>query len=403
MIYKSYYLYIISDAYYVIDILNRIASNTGVHIDDRALAVEYYSYITTFNPLDYDETDEMNKEYLFDNRNQTNDMLTYDELYNFIQRVASDQLYKLPKGLTQFMKITTIDIASMIEKAIDINFISNHFKQTDLVISSFELNEMYYIQRYIRKGSDQVYDSLQGYNYYFDVQSSFDQTFASNAFTVSTGTPISTGVGSEDVEPKGSNTNNPIKDIDKLAQELAPFYQVSTERSSSHNYFAFTYSSIALTEQNFYGEKDITVINCGVTINTDACLKTYFHTTHPTYTTKEMLTTIGLGLTILGSIALAFTPAGWVTYAVAGLTYGIYAATLIYYCAATYNTSKRASQTLSDMRTAFYNEGIPGYGPVFDTGDKGEIENINRIPKEGITKYVKSKIPDFQVIIDAQK
>jgi len=403
-IYKSYYMYIISDAYYVVEILNSIAANRNLSNEVRSRAIELYSYITTFNPLDYDEDDEKNKEYLFDDdKNVSNDMLTYNELRTFIATYAPDQVYKLPNGLKQFMKITTIDIASMMEKAIDINFIYNHFRQTDLVISSFELNEMFYIQRYIARKSDAVYDSLQGYNFFFDVQSSFDQTFASNAYTVSTGTPISTAVGSEDTEPKGSNSSNPIKDIDKMAQELAPFYQFSQERASSHNYFAFTYSSLALTEQNFYGEKDISVVNCAVTIRTDACLKTYFYSKHPSYTTKDMITTVGLLASLILTVAASCMPWTWAVYACAGLAYGVMVGIAIYNGVATYNTSKRASETLTNMRNTLYYEGIPGYGAVFDTGDKGEISGVNRIPKDAISDYIETKLPDFQEIIDQQK
>ena len=74
----------------------------------------------------------------------------------------------------------------------------------------------------------------------------------------------------------------------------------------------------------------------------------------------------------------------------------------VYYGVATYNTSKRATKAMSDIRGTFYNKGVNGT-PVFETGDNGEITGINRLSKSEITKYIKGKIPEYDKTIESQK
>ena len=404
MIYKSYYMFVISDAYYVIDILNSIVTNNS-DAAVRAQAIEFYSYITTFNPLDYEDANEKNKEYLFDNDRKSTDMYTYDTLKSFIADHAPDQLYKLPSGVvSKFMKITTIDIASMIEKAIDINFIYNHFKQTDLVISSFELNEMFYIQRYVKNGNDEVYDYVKGFNYFFDVQSAVDATFASNAFTVSTGTPLSTNVGSNSGNASSSQST-PVKNIDKMAQEYASFFQVSKNRASSHNFFAFAYSSIALTEEVYYSEKEINTVNIGVYINPNAVLKTYVYAGHPSYNTKDVITAIIVTIGALLAIASAWFTGGQsltAFYIILGAGTALMAGAGIYNGVASYNTSKRASTAMSAMRAKFFEEGVNGESVIIKGADNA-ITGIRRLSNDDIRGFIENEIHNIDKQINTMK
>ena len=179
---EDYYIYIISDAYYVLDLIDQVYMDPTIDNGTAIWASEVASYIATFNPKNYN-TNGNYPEYLFGG---INSRYTYYELYYTISYYIPDNDLPDPNfyNMETYMKVETIDVLRSSLHAVDANFVPASFTQRDLVISSVELKEMFQNQVGYEDdvfGIDDYYAN-QAYNFYFDAYNYMDITITKDSF-----------------------------------------------------------------------------------------------------------------------------------------------------------------------------------------------------------------------------
>jgi hypothetical protein len=384
--YNSYNIYVISDAFNVLAMIEKmLTTESGISTANRLKLAKYYSYIASYNPNDYASGGEM--KYLFDNTYSSKGTPLSDYQYSVFYKFMKDQLtvygyrYKetandyltmlpLPEDTSQFMKINRIDVASAARSAIQINFIANQFKQTDLVLSVIELKEQYQEQKFVKgrvgaidaiadfgsslwnwvtgKGFKSTIEERQdaygvrAYSYYPAAKGGFTAEGNSPMFSFSDGhianalsfnaseeTPMQVYTGLTD------NLNDPA-----FTASVASIYQMSASRKG--NYFATTTSSATLTNGEFYNNSTnkTTAVKSSISIYTgeDTRLPTKFYELDPEdYKTKHDRVTMIVAIIaevvgIIGCIVAMCTPVGWIATAatiVAGVAVAVTYAALI--------------------------------------------------------------------------
>ena len=448
-IFKNYNLYVISDAYLILDMLTYIAMYSSKdNISDKLKATKYYSYIATFNPkaYDYKKTGSA-MEYLFDNdyASLTNGeyikQYTYNNFYSFASKalkaiggaLSEEYLSMLPtssevegaEGTNKFMKITRIDVAAAAKSAISVNFLANHFKQTDLVISVLEQKERYKEQEFVR-GTVGAIDAIanvgraignffrwlgnkpqkppfirqdaygiKAYKYYTLAKTKFTTSGTTPMFSFSdghAGNALSFGAGAnENGNPKANKYYDDL-DGNNILALLASFYQSSSSRKD--NYFATCTGSGCLSPEEFYnGKNNVASLNAIVDISTDedSRLATKKFDLNPEdYKTKhdrvtEVITAIGTAIGTIGAIVINFTPVGWVSTAV-----GVIA--IVAVSAGALSAIERASSDITKlfntevMKGELVNQKAELFGQMFKV--KNGVITFNRLSESTIDSSV---------------
>ena len=437
--YSSYNLYVINDAFNVMWMIEEMLTNeNNISTANKLKLAKYYSYISTFNPNDYASKGEMN--YLFDNAYKDKGTPLSDYQYSTFYKFMKEQLtihgYRYPNNAkkylsilpdptktSQFMKINRIDVASAARSAIQVNFIANQFKQTDLVVSVIELKEQYQEQRFVagRVGAlDAIADfgsSLwnwvtgkgwkstieerqdayghQAYRYYPAAKGlfsgvggtpmlSFSDGHIANAlsFNASEQTPMQLFTGITD------NLDDPA-----FAPSVASIYQMSANRKG--NYFATTTSSASLRTSEFYNysTNSVSSISSNISIYTgeDTRLAIQFYDLDPEdYKTKhdrvtEIIAIAGAVLAGILAVAAHFTPIGWLADAFA----------IIAVVSVSVASASLVERVSSDVTKALNTEAMKD---VLRKA-RAHIYSLAFIPKDGVFEFnrVREDLIDEQV------
>ena len=178
---KHYYVYIISDAYPIISLLDYVKnyqSIFGPTNNEKALML--YTYIMTYDPTSYKNFVEFGSDaYVFYKASSTKDPNSvthnYNEVYNLlktckkiVEAISDDKnernddenkfyenkeefltLFKLlPEPSTledsdNYLKIRRVDVLSTALSGIDCNFLNLNFLQTDLIVTSIETKHQF--------------------------------------------------------------------------------------------------------------------------------------------------------------------------------------------------------------------------------------------------------------------
>ena len=210
---EHYYVYLIKDAYHIMNLLHEILhylTDEAKNEAEATRAMNYQLYILNYDPEMYNEQD-----YVFsDSYSETE--RKYSELYSFIEsnisnmrrnnRSKYENLYNdLPspnslntstQGVSNasYMKVRKIDIFSSYKRGVDVNFIQNYFTQNDLVITSLAQKEKFQHEVQERGAIlgnpdwNVPWRGYQGYSYYdnataFISASLTTPTYKSDAFS----------------------------------------------------------------------------------------------------------------------------------------------------------------------------------------------------------------------------
>ena len=295
------------------------------------------------------------------------------------------------------MRIRVIDIGSMIEKAIDINFIDNFFTQSDFVVPSFELQQKFYRQIYRRRKNDHEFDAVRSFNYYnFASNEFYMDGCSSNAFQISVRTPMSTGMGADDNSVTNNANDQAPKNQYNVAQELAPFFRLSSARSNSnHEHLAFAYSSMGMTQEAFYAsDMKTTAYVSTVSVDTTKCLKTKVHSLCPSYTTRALVTGLVTAGAFIMFIIAAIVPGG---AAVVTLVIGLLALTtaIVFDCVAQSNTQNMAAQCMNEIRNDFYYKQINGQYVYTRDTETGALTKVTRLTNVEICGFIENNLAKY--------
>ena len=181
-IFQSYKLYVISDAYEIMSMLNQIYQNKRYSKEHRRDALMYMSYINGFNPENYaiasstgGKTVLSYPQYAFSNHGNCK---TYEELYTFlrdrgmnlINLPTPEQVTENDREGAKYMRVRSVDIMRAAAYGVDSNFVQRHFAQNDIVVSCVQLPMMF--QRQVMYKSDSWpkvndYYADHAYTYYY--------------------------------------------------------------------------------------------------------------------------------------------------------------------------------------------------------------------------------------------
>ena len=443
--YNNYNIYVINDAYNVMDMLQfMLITQSNVSTSNRLKIAKLYSYISTFNPNDYDSGAEM--QYLFDdaysNKGDPLSGYRYRDLYNFLVEQltitgnSTDaketcnnfiSMLPLPSSTNKYMKINRIDVASAARSAIQINFIANQFKQTDLVLSVIELKEQYQEQKFVKgrvgaidaiadfgsslwnwvtgKGFKSTIEERQdaygvrAYSYYPAAKGGFTAEGNSPMFSFSDGHIANALSFNASEETPMQVYKGLTDDIDSpiFASLVASIYQMSSNRKG--NYFATTTSSATLTNVEFYNNSNnkTTAVKSNVSLYTgeDTRLPTKFYELDPEdYKTKHDRVTMIVAIIaevvgIIGCIVAMCTPVGWIATA-ATIVAGV--AVAVAYAALIERVSSEVTLALNEeaMKDILMQSRAAVYSRSYVLKDG--LITFNRVPDKDIDEEVKKAI-----------
>ncbi len=147
-----YYVYVISNAYDIIAMLNHVAHNGSTESITK-LAADMEFYIINYDPANFTVNGVVPEYVLGTTAPVAESSFTYREVYNFLREHATllaqggFDIKTLPNPDTDakdgFLKIRKIDVFTAAKNGIDLNFLSLDFSQTDLITTSIELNEKF--------------------------------------------------------------------------------------------------------------------------------------------------------------------------------------------------------------------------------------------------------------------
>ena len=152
--FKHYFVYVIVDAYTILDMLNIMAYDNTLSQDVRLQSYLLSEYIITFDPELYKDSKGNYPEYVFDadHVSANGEMYSYDYFYTFIDthymRNGLLHTHGLPKPTANngYLRIKTIDPWTFAKYSIDSDFVENTFTQKDMFITSMLLKEKYQLQ-----------------------------------------------------------------------------------------------------------------------------------------------------------------------------------------------------------------------------------------------------------------
>ena len=330
---EHYYLYIISDAYYVLDLLQKIY-NSSSDTDTKYTAMNYINYITGFNPENYGVDGKNCPRYVFSDKAQ----YQYKDLYDFISQHIHNNLAKPAGKVTSYLKIRIVDIFSAAKDCIDANFVKSYFTQKDLVISSVQIKKMFQVQ--IMK-PDKVFGfpnwyGYKAYNYYLYASNNISCNLETDSFVWS-GAPAHTILYCTDAEYMGTGGDTNEGRIQKVyngtqsgdTSVLKKFISAYRLRYNDL-YFNLIDASMCLTPENFAnasgsdGSAVITAINTNVIIDNDRDSKNRIKMEQYDFNPVpggQIASGILAAVAVVAAVAAHFTPIGWAGDLLMGISY----------------------------------------------------------------------------------
>jgi len=210
LILDHYYIYVVQDAYNIMSMLKWIHdSNTITNTTHKSLALDIYEYILTFDPVNFigkdgsgapeyilgDKADEPDPNAK-DKESQEKAYFTYKEAHDLLSqyenslRNAGYNFKLLPQPGTvnnHYMYLRKVDVLTAAFNGNDYRFLNLNFSQTDFVIVSSEVKELYQKQILDEGGKDPIWDmhwnANQAYSYCDTAISEIDFTKDNGVFS----------------------------------------------------------------------------------------------------------------------------------------------------------------------------------------------------------------------------
>ena len=254
LIFENYYIYVISNAYEVLTLLEEVIRKTLYSVGnfhDLARAYDMYNYISTYNPSLYGE-----RYYLFGSDELHDASYSYIELRDLITKYVPKHNLLDPEiyNIDKYMTVRKIDILSAAISGVDLNFISSFFTQKDLVVSSFELKEMFQnqVMYYGQFPMIANWDADYAYNFYFNAQNNMTGNIETDSFVWS-GAPADTFLSSNGT---GTTNSSVVKNMDTAKKRnvnmiFANLFRMKGELWSNKKYLAMVDSSISVGPEDF--------------------------------------------------------------------------------------------------------------------------------------------------------
>lgn len=250
-----YYVYIVSNAYDIVAMLNLIAhEGSNKTITEAAAAMEFY--ILNYDPANF-TVNGVIPEYVLGEKAPIESAYTYKQVYDFLKQnnslLASNgyDINSLPNPETeegkQFLKIRKIDVFSAALNGNDVNFLKLDFSQTDMVSTSIEMNEKYQKQNNLEGNIFWFIPSVMHANHayvYIDYAvSEFSVSTSNNSFKTSISPSYVT-----DTLSSGQEASTKLRD-QSLFNKMAQYYRF--DGAYTGTYQKMVGSSMCLSREDF--------------------------------------------------------------------------------------------------------------------------------------------------------